>query len=90
MKSASASFRSFMAEYLDELGFKSYEADNDIWLSPATKGDRFEYYEYVTIYVDDILVMSDKVTEVLELVGRMPQVKFKGSVRQSIVLIICG
>ena len=38
LKSASASFRSFMAKKLDELGFKSSKADFDIWLQPEVKG----------------------------------------------------
>ena len=42
LKSASASFRSFIAEYLDEIGFQSSEADNDVWMRAAIKPNGFE------------------------------------------------
>ena len=35
LKSASASFRSFMARKLDDMGFKSSCGDFDIWMRPA-------------------------------------------------------
>eukprot|EP00978_Attheya_sp_CCMP212_P009047 scaffold21332_cov42-Attheya_sp.AAC.1 len=47
LKSASASFRAFMAEKLDDMGFNSSYADPDVWLRAATKADGEEYYEYV-------------------------------------------
>ena len=66
LKSASAAFRSFMAKRLDEIGFKSSHADPDVWLRPAVKPDGEEYYEYILMYVDDILAISIKAKEVLE------------------------
>ncbi|KAI2505806.1 hypothetical protein MHU86_8668 [Fragilaria crotonensis] len=58
LKSASFSFRSFMAEKLVNLGFQSSLADPDVWLRAATKHDGEQYYEYVLMYVDDILAIS--------------------------------
>jgi hypothetical protein len=58
LKSASFSFRAYMAEKLSELGFHSTLADPDVWLRAATKCDGEEYYEYVLMYVDDILAIS--------------------------------
>ena len=58
LKSASFSFRSYMAEKLSELGFQSSLADPDVWLRAATKGDGEQYFEYVLMYVDDILAIS--------------------------------
>ena len=66
MKSASAAFRSFMAKRLDEIGFKSIPADPEVWLRPAIKPDGEEYYEYVLMYVDDILAISIDPTEILK------------------------
>ena len=74
IKSASASFHVFMAEYFDELDFKSCDTDNDVWMRRATKEIGFEFYEYVIMYIDDILVMSNKATEVLNQIGKMPRV----------------
>ena len=77
LKSASASFRSFMAAYLDELGFLSSDADNDVWLRPATKKNGEEYYEYVLMYVDDILAISENAKQLLEDIQKKDRVKFK-------------
>jgi hypothetical protein len=56
LKSASFSFRSYMAGKLSEMGFQSSLADPDVWLRAATKGDGEQYYEYVLMYVDDIVL----------------------------------
>ena len=43
---------------MDGMGFKSSHADPDVWLRPAVKPDGEKYYEYILVYVDDILTMS--------------------------------
>jgi hypothetical protein len=59
LQSASFSFRSYRAnEKLTEMGFQSTMADPDVWLRAATKGDGKQYYEYMLMYVDDILALS--------------------------------
>ena len=37
-----------------------------MWLHPAVKPDGQEYYKYILCYVDDILAISYKATQVLE------------------------
>ena len=59
LKSAGASWRKMCADVLiKELGFTQCKADNDVYLKPATKEDGSEYYEYVLVYTDDLLVIS--------------------------------
>ena len=58
LKSASASFRSFMAQKLDDAGFKSTYADPDVWIKPAIKPNGEEHYEYVMCYVDDLIAIA--------------------------------
>ena len=70
LKSASASFRSFMANKLDGLGFKSSKADFDIWLRPAVKEDGEEYYEYVMLYVEEVMAANHQAIKVMEDLGR--------------------
>jgi hypothetical protein len=41
-------------------------ADPDVWLRPAVKGNGDKYYEYVLIYVDDILALSEKPDRIME------------------------
>eukprot|EP00978_Attheya_sp_CCMP212_P021832 scaffold64169_cov51-Attheya_sp.AAC.2 len=57
--SAGAAFRNHMADCVDNLGFKSCLADQDVWMRVATRpNDGVEYMEYVLLYVDDVLVVS--------------------------------
>lgn len=76
LRSASAAFRAFMAERLDQMGFTSSVADPDVWYRAAVKSDGECYYEYVLAYVDDLLAIS------VDPVGVMKQIekrfKFKG------------
>ena len=55
LKSSGAAFRAFLAETLDDIGFRSSHADPDVWMRPAVKPDGEKYYEYILCYVDDIL-----------------------------------
>ena len=66
LKSASLSFRPFMTEKLASMGFQSSMADSDVWLRAATKGDGEQYYEYVLMYVDDILAISCDAKSILQ------------------------
>jgi hypothetical protein len=57
LKSAGASFRHHLADYLlRELGYVSCKADADIWLKAETRpAEGFKYYSYILCYVDDVL-----------------------------------
>ena len=66
LKSAGAAFRAFCAEHLDNMGFRSTTADPDVWIRPGVKADGEEYYEYVLVYVDDIMVISHAPDRVME------------------------
>jgi hypothetical protein len=43
---------------LQDIQYKSSLADPDVWLRAATKANGEHYYEYIFVYVDDILVLS--------------------------------
>ncbi|KAI2513326.1 Reverse transcriptase (RNA-dependent DNA polymerase) [Fragilaria crotonensis] len=55
-----------MAEKLVDLGFQSSLADPDVRLRAATKYDGEQYYEYVLMYVDDILAISSDAAAILK------------------------
>ena len=63
--SSGAAFRAFLAERLDEMGFKSSIADPNVRLRSETKADSEEYYEYILVYVDDLLAISVDATLVI-------------------------
>ena len=75
LKSASFSFRSYMAEKLASMNFQSSMADPDVWIRAAAKGDGERYYEYVMMYVDDILAISCDARTILQEVQRTFKLK---------------
>ena len=58
LKSSGASFRAFLAERLDEMGFRSSIADPDVCIRTVTKPYGDNYYEFILVYVDDLLAIS--------------------------------
>jgi hypothetical protein len=73
LKSASFSFRSY--KKFSNLGFQSSMADPDVWLRAAVKGDGERYYEYVLMYVDNILAISCDAKSILEDVQKTFKLK---------------
>ena len=59
LKSSGAAWRSHFANDLRDMGFQSTLADPDVWYRPATKKNGFKYYEYILVYVDDQLTISE-------------------------------
>ena len=76
LKSADASFRSFLALTLDEMNFIPSQADPSVWLRPTTKPDGEHYYEYILVYVDDILAIPYDLTNLMKHMNH--NFKFKG------------
>ena len=66
LKSAGPSFRSFVASNLDEIGFTSCVAGPYFCRLTEFKHEGEEYYEYVVIYVDDIISVSIDEVGILE------------------------
>jgi hypothetical protein len=58
LKSSGAAWRAHLANTLVTLGFASCLADPDVWLRSAVKPNGFEYYEYILVYLDDLIVIS--------------------------------
>ena len=61
---------------MGHLGFKSCPADPDVWMRPAEKADGSKYYEFVLLYVDDTLVVSENAERILrDEIGRYFELK---------------
>jgi len=58
LKSSGAAWHDHFAQTLHDLGFKTSYADPDVWMRPAVKGNGIKYYEYILVYVDDLLIKS--------------------------------
>lgn len=70
LKSSSAAWRNTLAGTLGNLGFKPTLADPDVWIRPASKLNGEHYYEYLFVYVDDILVLSEKPEIVMQGISK--------------------
>lgn len=64
-KAAGRDFRNHLRSCMRHLGFSSCPADPDVWLRPAEKSNGNEYYEYILLYTDDALVISENAENVL-------------------------
>ena len=64
-KAADRDFRNHLCSCMEFLNFKSCLADPDVWMRPVIKSDRNTYYEYILIYVDDTLVVSENAESIL-------------------------
>ena len=79
LKSSGAAFRALLAQQLDAIGYTATRGDPDVWIRPTLKGDR-KYYEYVLVYVDDLLVVSFNPQHTMDELSRT--FKFKqGSIK---------
>jgi hypothetical protein len=43
----------------------SCPADPDVWMRPAKRSDGSDHYEYILLYTDDALVISENAEQVL-------------------------
>lgn len=75
LKSSGAAWRAHLASTLRNLGFTSCLADPDIWYRLAKKLDNYEYYEYVLVYVDDVLVLSHQGETIMKGLEQYYQLK---------------
>jgi hypothetical protein len=80
LRSSGARWRDHLADTIKSLGFKACLADGDVWLRPNVKPNGELYYEYVLIYVDDILAVSHAPIEIMNDLAKHYTLK-EGSVR---------
>ena len=75
-KTAGRDFRNHLRACMRHLGFESCLADPDVWMRPAMRADGTEYWEYVLLYTDDTLVISECGEKVLRNeIGRYFELK---------------
>jgi len=70
LKSSGAAWHQMLANTLHDLGFKSCFADPDVWLRPNVKPTGERYYDYIFVYVDDLLVLSAFAQKIMETIGK--------------------
>jgi hypothetical protein len=68
-----------LSQTMHDLKYQRCKADYDVWMRPAVKPDGFEYYEYVLIFVDDILHLSHNPGHTMGTLAKLYELK-EGSV----------
>jgi hypothetical protein len=58
-KAAGRDFRNHLRSCMHHLEFTSCPADPDVWMRPAKKADGSRYWEYLLLYTDDALCISE-------------------------------
>ena len=64
-KSAGRDFWNHLRDCMHFLGFTSCRADPDLWIRPTTKLDGTPCYDYVLLYVDDTLAISENAEHII-------------------------
>ena len=64
-KTSGRDFRNHLRLCMEFINFTSCPADPDVWMRPAIKSDGTKFYDYVLLYVDDALVVSENAESIL-------------------------
>lgn len=66
LKTSAFAWRKHLAETIRiSMEFTPCLADCDVWFRPAVKTDGSQYYEYLLVYTDDLLVLSENPKAIL-------------------------
>ena len=75
-KTSGRDFRNHLRSCMEFINFTSCPAGPDIWMRPAIKSDGTKCYDYVLLYVDDALVVSENAESFLRnALGRYFELK---------------
>ena len=69
LKTSGASWRHHLSAEIRELGFVSTKADVDVYRRESNKRDGTPYYEYLVVYVDDIICVSEDPSQWMKILG---------------------
>ena len=71
-----AALRSHQAKTLDVMVFNPRYVDPDMWIRPAVNPNRFQYYEYIVCYVDDVLCISSDASKSINSIQEYLKLKY--------------
>ena len=74
LKSSGLRWHERFADVLREMGFFPSRAEPDIWMR-----DMGDHYEYIGVYVDDLLIVSKNCKDIIEALEKKHCFKLKGS-----------
>ena len=71
LKSSGLVWHQMMSQTLREMEFVPSIADTDVWRQPTLKENGDKIYEYIVVYVDDILAMSPRANDLCKQIGEI-------------------
>ena len=71
LKRSGTSCHAMLSQTMTDMEYTRCKADHDVWYCPAVKPNGFEYYEYVLIFVDNILNISKDTKATVETIGTL-------------------
>ena len=78
LKSSGAAWRALFAAFITNgLSFQPTKIDPDVYMRKNHRNGGSPYYEYLLVYVDDVLVISHSPAEVMEQIGKEFEIKNK-------------
>jgi hypothetical protein len=75
LKTSGAACRAHFAETLFAMGYTSSLADPDVWYKAECKPNGFDYYSYILVYVDDVLVVAYEPKRAMEIIAKSFRLK---------------
>ena len=71
LKSSGAAWRANLAASMSDIVYVPCEADPDVWMKANTDGKGRDYYEYVLIYVDDVLAIPHEPNVIMNALTKL-------------------
>ena len=59
LKISGSAFRNHLGNCIEALNYLPCRSDPDVWMRKVRKSNGTEYYEYMLLYVDDCLAISE-------------------------------
>ena len=76
LKSSGAAWRAMFSSFVTEtLGFSPTRIDPDVYYKKSSRSDGTEYYEYLLVYVDDVLAISLDPKAIMDTIGKYFTIK---------------
>jgi hypothetical protein len=75
LKTSGAAFRSKLADDLRSFGYIASLSDNDVYLKKRYHPKGYYYYEYIVVYVDDVICISHAPKEFMKKLGEAYKLK---------------
>ena len=64
-------FRNHLASCMEDLNYLPCRADHDVWMRKSINYNDTQYYEYMLLYVDDFLDISETSKEAVSQLDKL-------------------